>query len=108
MSGCTADVSVAADRARLVAAASSAFGGRLDIFVNNAGKNIRKKTVEYSLEEFEDVMGTNFTPAFELCKARVTQGIQCTSRGGAQSRQPHRAPPPGLSRTKRLDRWVKF
>lgn len=40
----------------------------LDILVNNAGMNIRKKTTEYSTEEFETILQTNLIPAFELSR----------------------------------------
>ena len=68
MRGCVADVKQAEDRARLAAAAGEAFSGKLSIFVNNAGMNIRKATVDYSAAELDDVMGTNFTAAFALCQ----------------------------------------
>jgi Tropinone reductase 1 len=34
--------------------------GKLDILVNNVGTNIRKPTIEYSAEEFETIMTTNW------------------------------------------------
>ncbi len=40
----------------------------LDILVNNAGTNIRKKTTEYSTEEYEFLMKTNHQSAFELSR----------------------------------------
>lgn len=41
---------------------------KLDILVNNVGMNIRKKTDEYSETEFDTIMDTNLTSAFELSK----------------------------------------
>lgn len=41
---------------------------KLDILVNNVGMNIRKKTDEYSREEFNTIINTNITSAFELSK----------------------------------------
>jgi len=41
---------------------------KLDILVNNVGTNIRKKTVEYSYEEFDKILHTNLRSAFELSK----------------------------------------
>lgn len=41
---------------------------RLDILVNNVGMNIRKKTHEYSREEYDHIMSTNLTTAFELSR----------------------------------------
>jgi Tropinone reductase 1 len=40
--------------------------GYLDILVNNVGVNIRKKTAEYSKEEYEQILNTNLTSAFQL------------------------------------------
>jgi tropinone reductase I len=40
----------------------------LDILVNNAGTNIRKGSVKYTREEFEFLVDTNMTPAFELTR----------------------------------------
>ena len=41
---------------------------KLDILINNAGTNIRKKTEDYTDEEFRHIMDTNFTAAFDLSK----------------------------------------
>jgi len=41
---------------------------KLDILVNNVGMNIRKKTDEYTESEFDTIMDTNLTSAFELSK----------------------------------------
>lgn len=46
--GCVADVAQAADRQRLVAAVSEAFGGRLQVLFNNVGTNVRKKAVDFT------------------------------------------------------------
>ncbi len=40
----------------------------LDILVNNVGMNIRKKTVEYSGQEYEKIVQTNLTSTFELSR----------------------------------------
>jgi Tropinone reductase 1 len=42
--------------------------GKLDILVNNVGVNIRKKTIEYSAEEYQKILNTNLTSAFELSR----------------------------------------
>jgi Tropinone reductase 1 len=42
--------------------------GKLDILVNNAGTNIRKKTPAYTPEEYDSIMMTNMTSAFEMCR----------------------------------------
>jgi Tropinone reductase 1 len=43
--------------------------GKLDILVNNVGTNIRKKTIEYSFDEFDKIIHTNLRSAFELSKS---------------------------------------
>lgn len=42
--------------------------GSLDIVINNVGTNIRKKTIEYSVDEFDKIMNTNLRSAFELSR----------------------------------------
>ncbi len=42
---------------------------KLDILVNNVGTNIRKKTIEYSYDEFDKIIHTNLRSAFELSKS---------------------------------------
>ncbi|UOR05144.1 SDR family oxidoreductase [Hymenobacter aerilatus] len=41
---------------------------RLHILVNNVGTNIRKPTVEYSIEEFRFLLATNLESTFALCQ----------------------------------------
>lgn len=43
-------------------------GKVLNILVNNAGTNIRKKMVDLSLDEYRQVQETNLTSCFELCR----------------------------------------
>jgi Tropinone reductase 1 len=40
----------------------------LDILVNNVGTNIRKKAIEYSLDEYEFILKTNLTSTFDMCR----------------------------------------
>jgi Tropinone reductase 1 len=42
---------------------------KLDVLVNNVGTNVRKAAVEYSAGEYERVISTNLTSAFELTRA---------------------------------------
>jgi Tropinone reductase 1 len=42
--------------------------GRLDIVVNNVGTNIRKKTVDYIDQEYDQIMATNLKATFEICR----------------------------------------
>ena len=57
------DVTQPASVAAMVARSRERFG-RVDVLVNNAGTNIRKRPEEYSLEEWKFVMDTNLTSAF--------------------------------------------
>lgn len=41
---------------------------KLDFLVNNVGTNIRKKSVEYTTDEYDKIMNTNLKAAFELTK----------------------------------------
>lgn len=63
--GVTADASIQAEREQLVEFVNNKWG-ELHIIVNNAGTNIRKSTVDYSIEEYRKVYETNFFSAFEL------------------------------------------
>jgi Tropinone reductase 1 len=65
--GIQADVSRQSDRDEIVDFVNKRVQ-KLDILVNNAGTNIRKKTEDYTDEEFRHIMDTNFTAAFDLSK----------------------------------------
>ncbi len=90
--GIIGDICEQQTRERLVAEAKSQWGG-LDVLVNNVGTNIRKKTADYSSDEYERIINTNLTPAFELCRLayplfRAAGGgsiVQVTSVAGLQS-----------------------
>ncbi len=45
--------------------------GRVDILINNAGMNIRKQLVEYSLDEWRRITDTNLTSVFLMCRAMI-------------------------------------
>lgn len=45
--------------------------GPVEILVNNAGINIRKYCVDYTLEEWNSVLHTNLTSVFLMCRAFV-------------------------------------
>jgi NAD(P)-dependent dehydrogenase (short-subunit alcohol dehydrogenase family) len=45
--------------------------GNVQILVNNAGTNIRKNLVDFSLEEWRTVLDTNLTSVFLMCRAFV-------------------------------------
>lgn len=61
-----ADVTKEADVARLAEQA-----GSIDILINNAGINIRKNLVEFTLDEWNSVIDTNLTSVFLMCRAFV-------------------------------------
>lgn len=48
------------------------FGAGLDALVNNVGTNIRKAATDYTTEEYERIVSTNLTSAFELTRAAHT------------------------------------
>lgn len=66
--GIVADVSTAEGREILRHEVEAKFAGKLDVLVNNVGTNIRKKTMDYSAEDYEFVMKTNLQSLFELTK----------------------------------------
>jgi NAD(P)-dependent dehydrogenase (short-subunit alcohol dehydrogenase family) len=45
--------------------------GKVQILINNAGINVRKNLVDFSLDEWRSVMDTNLTSAFLMCRAFV-------------------------------------
>jgi NAD(P)-dependent dehydrogenase (short-subunit alcohol dehydrogenase family) len=45
--------------------------GRVQILINNAGINIRKHLVDFTLEEWQSVLDTNLTSVFLMCRAFV-------------------------------------
>lgn len=63
----SADVSKIEDIQRIKDKVENSFD-KLDILVNNVGTNIRKKTHEYSEEEYQFLFNTNLKSAYELCR----------------------------------------
>ncbi|KAL7536724.1 hypothetical protein ACHAXR_011211, partial [Thalassiosira sp. AJA248-18] len=66
--GVVADVSTPEGREILKKEVEARFGGKLDCLINNVGTNIRKKTAEYTEEDYDFVMKTNLESVFELTK----------------------------------------
>lgn len=64
------DVTVPADRERLVSVASEINGG-VDVLVNNAGRPGPPDAMTESLEEFDDILRVNLTSGFHLSVAAV-------------------------------------
>jgi Tropinone reductase 1 len=65
--GFTADAILQKDRLAVIDFIKTKWGF-LDVLVNNAGTNIRKKTIDYTEEEYQRVYQTNFFSAFEFCR----------------------------------------
>jgi len=72
-----ADVTVAADVARVAEEVTAACGS-IDILVNNAGTNIRGKIAELSEQDWDTVIDTNLKGPF-LCSRAI--GPQMVARG---------------------------
>jgi len=47
--------------------------GRLQILINNAGINVRKTVTEFTLAEWRQVIDTNLTSVFLMCRSFVPQ-----------------------------------
>lgn len=67
-----ADVALETGVSELETAVSNSLGP-VQILVNNAGVNIRKNLVDFSLEEWRSVLDTNLTSVFLMCRAFVPQ-----------------------------------
>ena len=67
---CVADVSDEKQVRRAEAAARRHFG-KVQILINNAGINIRKPVTGFTLAEWRQVLDTNVTGAFLMCRAFV-------------------------------------
>ena len=65
--GIAMDVTKDRDRKRLFNEIKRSWG-KLDILVNNAGFNNRKKTHEYSEEQYNEVVDLNMKSLFEMCR----------------------------------------
>jgi NAD(P)-dependent dehydrogenase (short-subunit alcohol dehydrogenase family) len=65
-----ADVADEASVASLERAVSSQMG-KVQILINNAGVNVRKSITDFTLDEWNYVIGTNMTAAFLMCRAFV-------------------------------------
>jgi len=65
-----ADVTQESEVARAAQAIRERFGNP-QILINNAGTNVRKNLVDFSLEEFRSVIDTSLTSTFLLCRALV-------------------------------------
>jgi NAD(P)-dependent dehydrogenase (short-subunit alcohol dehydrogenase family) len=66
----TADVTSENAVAAVAAAVKDAFGNP-QILINNAGTNIRKNLVDFTLEEFRSVLDSSLISTFLMCRAFV-------------------------------------
>ena len=66
----TADVTSERDVHRVESAITSDLG-KVNILINNAGINIRKNLIDFSLEEFRSVVDSSLTSTFLMCRAFV-------------------------------------
>jgi NAD(P)-dependent dehydrogenase (short-subunit alcohol dehydrogenase family) len=74
-----ADVTQEKDVAAMAATVQQKFG-HPQILINNAGINIRKNLVDFSLDEFRSVMDASLTSTFLMCRAFVP-GMRGTGYG---------------------------
>lgn len=65
--GIAADVTTSGGR-QLIFERLSEIGASLSILVNNVGTNIRKRTIDTSLDEYQHIVATNMTSTFEMCR----------------------------------------
>lgn len=81
---CQGDISLAADRARLLDFVKSAFG-RLDLLVNNAGvaPNVRADLLEAGEESFDRLISINLKGPYFLTQAAARWMIECGPLGDA-------------------------
>lgn len=68
VTGSVCDVSSRPQRESLIQQVASTFNGKLNIFVNNVGSNFRKPTIEYTAEEYSELMTINLDSSFHLCQ----------------------------------------
>jgi NAD(P)-dependent dehydrogenase (short-subunit alcohol dehydrogenase family) len=73
------DIGTADVAQRVVRTAIDRFG-RIDTVVNNAGVFVAKPFVEYTQEDYDDVLRTNVAGFFHRCSHRATGATSSTSR----------------------------
>jgi Tropinone reductase 1 len=96
VTGTACDVTVHADRERLVAAAREELGGRLDILVNNAGQTMFQLTTETTAEDYARLMATNLESCYHLAQLAHPLLVAAAATPAASSTSP---PSAGLSPT---------
>ncbi|CAN6373327.1 unnamed protein product [Urochloa humidicola] len=76
------DVSVRADREKLMDIVKGIFNGKLDILVNNAGKLFQKAAAECAAEDYSCVMATNLESSFHLSQLAHPLLLNASLAGG--------------------------
>lgn len=65
--GLAADVAIKEDRAKVFLAIAEIWNS-FELLINNVGTNIRKKAIEFTLEEYQTIISTNMTSNFEMSR----------------------------------------
>lgn len=68
VAGCVCDLSVRAQRDKLIETVTTYFEGKINILVNNAGTSRMKEATEFTAEDYSLIMGTNFEASYHLCQ----------------------------------------
>nr|GMD39148.1 tropinone reductase homolog [Ipomoea batatas] len=68
VAGSACDISSRHQREELMEKVANHFNGKLNILVNNAGTIVPKDAIEFTAEDYTNVMGTNFEASFHLCQ----------------------------------------
>uniref|UniRef100_A0A453MJ71 Ketoreductase domain-containing protein n=1 Tax=Aegilops tauschii subsp. strangulata TaxID=200361 RepID=A0A453MJ71_AEGTS len=76
------DVSVRAQREKLMETVRQTFDGKLDILVNNAGQLLFKPAAECTAEDFSNLMTTNLEASFHLSQLARPLLIHASIAGG--------------------------
>ena len=93
---CQADISLNADRSRLISFTREKFG-RLDLLVNNAGvaPNVRADLLEATEESFDRLIAINVKGPYFLTQLAANWMIeQCSRRGNEADAMASKNPPP--------------
>jgi Tropinone reductase 1 len=86
--GIQGDVSAASDRERIFGELMQREGG-IDILVNNVGTNVRRRAEAYTLAEYRQIVETNMTSAFDMCRrAHPLLAAASAAAGGVKANAP--------------------
>jgi Tropinone reductase 1 len=91
--GCAADVSTESGRVLLFERLRERFSS-LDLLVNNVGTNVRKQAESYTLAEYQRILDTNLTSAFEICRLAYPLLRAGREAPPATAAGAHTVPPP--------------